>query len=148
MNLFQFAVASIVDANTGYGLVQGTGKTDYAAAERRGLEIRSKSIAALIAIFRQRIGDAISAYREAARQHRELARLTRLSDHLLADIGISRSDVIAAQLGQVELTQLQSQRRDSRQRQILKLAAARRVSRQPVDSDAVNEASYAGAKCA
>ena len=46
MKLFQFAVASIVDANTGNGLLHSGGRIDYTAAEHHGRAIRAKTVAA------------------------------------------------------------------------------------------------------
>ena len=49
MKLFEFAIASIVDVNTGHGLVGKNLSVDYASAIHRGREIRVKSVLALFA---------------------------------------------------------------------------------------------------
>ena len=99
MNYLQFAIASIVDANTGNGLVHGGSKIDYAAAASHGHEIRSKSIVALLGQVKLRLSSAIAAIRERQAQKRNVHRLAGLNDHILEDIGLSRGDVIALQLG-------------------------------------------------
>jgi uncharacterized protein YjiS (DUF1127 family) len=106
MNMFQFAIASIVDANTGNGLVYGNGKLDYAAFESHGRKIRTKSIVALFASIGSRVGEVIASYRATAKQRRDLRALTNLNDHLLDDIGLSRGDLHSVRMGAVTLDEL------------------------------------------
>lgn len=148
MKLLQFAVASIVDANTGHGQSQHDGKIDYAAAAQRGRTIRSKSVIALYRLIKAQLGSAISHYRERATQRRQLVALKQLDDRMLKDIGLSRGDVIAVELGQVTLEQLDAQRRKDYQNKLLDAAIAGRVGQQAVKLGAVNEAVYAEVKCA
>jgi hypothetical protein len=63
MKHLPFAIASIVNANTGFGLSHGGGKIDYRAAEQHARAIRAKSIIGLFAAIKQRIGIAVEAYR-------------------------------------------------------------------------------------
>lgn len=148
MSLIQFAVASIVDANTGYGLVDNRGRIDHAAAAQRGRTIRSRSIIALYSLIKDKLGNAFSNYRERAAQRRQLATLGQLDDHLLKDIGISRGDVFAVELGQLTLEQLDAQRRNDYQDELPGLATVNRIGQQSLQLDAVNEADYNEAKCA
>jgi uncharacterized protein YjiS (DUF1127 family) len=148
MKLLQFGVASIVDANTGNGLVHNEGRIDYAAAAQHGRTIRAKSIIALYSLFKDKLGNAFSSYRERALKQRQLADLVQLDDHLLKDIGLSRGDVFAVQLGQVTLEQLKAQRRSSSQDELPGLTTVDQIGQQSLHLEAVNEAVYNEAKCA
>jgi len=148
MKLLQFAVASVVDTNTGFGLSHNGGKIDYAAAAQHGRAIRSKSIIALYKQIKNQLGSAISSYRERARQRRQITTLVQLDDHLLKDIGLSRGDVYAVELGQVTLQQLDAQRRNSNRNEILDLTTSLRIGQQGLQLDAVNEALYNESRCA
>jgi uncharacterized protein YjiS (DUF1127 family) len=148
MKLLQLAVASIVDANTGNGLAHNEGRIDYAAAAQHGRTIRAKSIIALYSLLKDKLGNVFLSYRERALKRRQLADLAQLDDHLLKDIGFSRGDVFAVQLGQVTLEQLKAQRRSVSQDELPNLTAIDRIGQQSLKLDAVNEAVYHAAKCA
>lgn len=148
MKLLQLAVASIVDANTGYGMAHSGGRIDYPAQVRHGRTIRARSIAALYGLVKEQLSKAISSYHELVKQRRQLALLGQLNDHLLRDIGLSRGDLIATELGQVTLQQLDAKRGNDKQNELSDLTSAARVDRQTLQLGAVNEAVYAEAKCA
>ena len=148
MKLLQIAVASIVDANTGYGLAHSGGSIDYSTQARNGRSIRAKSIMALYGLLKEQLSKSISSYHEHVKQRRQLALLGQLNDNLLSDIGLSRGDLIAAELGQVNLPQLDAERRNSKQNELPELTTADRVDQQTLQLNAVNEAIYAGTKCA
>ena len=148
MKLLQLAVASIVDANTGYGMAHSGGRIDYPAQIRHGRTIRARSIAALYSLVKEQLSKAISSYHEHVKQRRQLALLGQLNDHLLRDIGLSHGDLIAAELGQVTLQQLDAKRGNDKQNELSDLTTAARVDRQTLQLGAVNEAVYAEAKCA
>jgi uncharacterized protein YjiS (DUF1127 family) len=148
MKLLQIAVASIVDANTGYGLAHSGGSIDYPAQARHGRSIRAKSIVALYGLAKEQLHKAISRYHEHVKQRRQLALLGQLNDHLLRDIGLSRGDLIAAESGQVNLQQLDAKRRSGKQNELPDLTTADRVDPQTLQLSAINEAVYAEAKCA
>jgi hypothetical protein len=61
MNTLQFAVGSIVDANTGNGLVHYSSIRDNAALELHGRGIRAISIANLIAGIKTKLVAAINS---------------------------------------------------------------------------------------
>ena len=145
MKLLQFAVASLVDANTGHGLSHNGGRIDYTAAIQSERTIRAKSI---IGLIKDKLGNAISNYRERALNRRQLVALTQLDDHLLKDIGLSRGDVFAVELGQVTLEQLDAQRRNDYQDELPGLTTVDQIGQQSLQLDAVNEAVYNEAKCA
>jgi uncharacterized protein YjiS (DUF1127 family) len=148
MKLLQFGVASIVDANTGNGLVHNNGRIDYAAAAQHGRSIRAKSIIALYSLIKEKLGNSISSYRDRARRHRQLVDLAQLDEHLLKDIGLSRGDVIAVELGQITLEQLDAQRRNNFQNELPALTTVDKMGQQSLQLDAVNQAVYDEAKCA
>jgi uncharacterized protein YjiS (DUF1127 family) len=148
MKLLQIAVASIVDANTGYGLAHSGGRIDYSAHARNGRSIRAKSIMALYGLVKEQLSKSISSYQKHAKHRRQLAVLGQLNDHLLSDIGLSRGGLIAAELGQVNLQQLDAQRNNSKQNELSDLTTADRVDPQTLQLNAVNEAIYTEAKCA
>ena len=148
MKLLQIAVASIVDTNTGYGLAHSGGRIDYSAQARNGRSIRAKSIMALYGLVKEQLSNLISSYHEHVKQRRQLALLGQLNDHLLRDIGLSRGDLILAELGQVNLQQLDAKRLSGKQNELPDLTTANRVDPQTLQLSAINEAVYAEAKCA
>lgn len=148
MKLLQFAVASIVDANTGNGLVHGGGRIDYAAAEQRGRAIRANTVAALISLIRGQISNAISTYKERARQRRGLSELSRLDDRLLKDIGITRGDLVTVELGHTTLAELSPLHRTDKVTETLNLAVPNQTIESDQDIDAVNETYFVEQKCA
>lgn len=144
MKLFQFAVASIVDANTGNGLVHSGGRIDYAAAEDHGRAIRAKTVAALISSIKDQISNAISNFRERALQRRGLAQLSRLDDRLLRDVGLTRGDLVAVERGHTTLAELAPVRRTNKADKVV----MQTVPDQIQHTKAVNENYYVEAKCA
>ena len=148
MNYFHFAIASLVDANTGHGLVHNTDKIDYAAAASHGRQIRASSIVALPGQVKRRLSKAIASIRERHAQKRYLRRLAGLNDHILEDIGMSRGDVIALQLGQIDLRQLEVRRAKNRSASSLLPAAITGSVGNTIRRNAFNEAVFARAKCA
>ena len=148
MNYFHFAIASIVDANTGHGLLHKTGRTDYAAAAQHGRKIRAKSIVTLFGQVKNRLSTAIASIRDHRVQRSDLHHLARLNDHILEDIGISRGDVIAGQMGQIDLRQLEARRDKNRSATRLHPAVTTRSVGNTVRRNALNEAVFARAKCA
>ena len=148
MKLFQFAVASIVDANTGNGLVHSGGRIDYAAAEHRGRAIRANTVTTLISLIKAQISNAISTYKERARQRRGLSKLSRLDDRLLKDIGLTRGDLVSVELGHSTLAELSPLRRADNVAETLNLTVLNQKIEQDQDINAVNETYYVEQKCA
>jgi uncharacterized protein YjiS (DUF1127 family) len=139
MNMFQFAVASIVDVNTGNGLIHVSGPRDYAAAENHGRKIRSQSIIELFAQIKSAINGVFKRYQARLEQRRNLRNLLALNDHLLEDIGLHRGDLAAVQLGVISLDELKASHRSGDQAELKKLeyvAAPDRISRNLAASNA------------
>lgn len=148
MNHFHFAIASIVDANTGHGLLRNADKIDYAAAASHGREIRANSIVALLGQVKRQLSETLASFHERQAQKRNLHHLVKLNDHLLEDIGMSRGDVIALQAGQIDLPQLEARRIKNRESSPLLPAAITRSLGNRIRRNAFNEAVFARAKCA
>ncbi len=147
MRLFNFAIASIVDANTGY-LAGKKPFVELEAAGRHGRLIRSKSVHG----FFGALGTAIGGYAERLRKHtqdrRDLKQLLRMNDRMLQDIGLTRGDLIAVELGSVTLQQLYDERRSARQEYLVDLVPAQATAPVDVDGDAANQPDFDDKKIA
>ncbi len=143
MKLLQFAVASLVDANTGGNLARHVNSSDIAAAEREAHAIRSRSIIALGQSIGSAIKRALAVYRERREAKRALDELLSLSDHHLEDIGLHRGDLIAVKLGVTSLEALNA-RREAR-RELTNHASVTRIDERSV---AGNEADLVATRCA
>jgi len=99
MKLFEFAIASIVDANTGHGLEGKNLNVNYSAAIHAGHEIRAKSVLALFASIKHRIGQVISNYHVRAKNRRAINEISKLSARLLGDIGVERYELAPLRAG-------------------------------------------------
>ena len=148
MKHLPFAIASIVDANTGFGLSHGGGKIDHCAAEQHARAVRAKSIIGLFAAIKQRISIAVEAHKERAQARRDLLKTLNLSDHMLKDIGLTRGDLASVQYGVVTLQQLDAERMASRQVTDQHVITSIRVEKVNQAQEAVNQEFYAEEKCA
>ncbi len=148
MKLFEFAIASIVDANTGHGLVGKNLSVDYASEIHRGREIRSKSVLALFASIRHRIGQVISNYHVRANNRRASNVISNLSDRLLKDIGIERYELAQVRAGLITFEELDARRRPGQVDNVQALQSPVRVDKEVSKLGAVNQDSYAQARCA
>jgi uncharacterized protein YjiS (DUF1127 family) len=148
MKHLPFAIASIVNANTEFGLSYGDGKIDYRAAEQHARAIRTKSIIALFAAIKQRIGIAVEAYRVRVQARRDLQTLLNLSDRMLKDIGLTRGDLASVPCGAVIPKQLDAECKASRQVADQHVTASTRIEKVNQAQEAVNQELYAEAKCA
>ena len=146
MKHLPFAIASIVDANTGFGLSHGGGKVDYRAAEQHARAIRAKSIITLFAAIKQRIGIVVEAYKEKVQARRDLLTMLNLSDRMLEDIGLTRGDLASVQYGVVTLKQLEAERKALRPVTDQQVTTSIRVEKVNQAQEAVNQELYAEAK--
>jgi len=147
MKHFQLAIASIVDANTGYG-IDRSDRTDYRQEERHSHVIRSKSVHALLGAIAGMLRNAVANYRERARERRAIADLTAMNEHFLKDIGLTRGDIVAVRLGQTSLEELNADRRARLAVAPLDYVATGEVDTYARRADARNAADYAEVKCA
>jgi len=148
MKLFEFAIASIVDANTGHGLEGKNLSVDYASEIHRGREIRSKSVLALFASIKHRIGQVISNYHVRAHNRRSINVISNLSDRLLKDIGIERYEIAQVRAGLTTLKELYASRRSSQIDTVQVLHSSGLVDKEIRKLDAINQDSYAQARWA
>ena len=122
MNTISFAIASIVDANTGYTRHHTRGNVGYADAVPRANKFRFRSLLTSWGGLRNSIAAFVERYRKRAEQRRQLAELASLSDRLLRDIGLHRGDIHAVESGQVSLADLHRDRRQRSSRNLRSLA--------------------------
>jgi len=108
MKSLQFAIASIVDANTNYqhGATSNLLIRNYQASMLEGRKIRAKSLIAIFDSFRQRLAAAVARYRQHAEYRQQVNQVLNLSDRMLSDIGLERGDLASLRAGLVTLEQL------------------------------------------
>ncbi len=143
MKLLQFAVASLVDANTGGNFARHVSSIDTAAAEREAHAIRARSIIAVTRSIGASLKRSIAEYRERREAKRVLDSLLRLSDYHLEDIGLHRGDLIAVKLGATTLDALNAKR--EARRNVTGHASVSRVDERKV---AANDSELVAARCA
>lgn len=154
MNLLNFAVASIVDANTGSGInrqfVEHLGSKE-SAYEKAGREIRAKSVLDLLSKIKSAFNQYIKDSRAAARARRDTEAVSQLSDHTLKDIGLTFVDIQDLKSGQITLEALNARRdqyRDQADSKNRLPQISTRISTRVLDIDSANQAQYETAKCA
>ena len=154
MKLFNFAIASIVDANTGNGIsrqfIDQSGSKDSGHLQY-GREIRAKSVLGVLAKIKSAVKQFVDDSREAARARRNNEAISQLSEHILKDIGLTFVDIQDLKSGQITLEGLNARRdqdRDQGARSLRLLQSTKLVSSQVVDIDSANQAHFETAKCA
>lgn len=148
MKLLQFAVASIVDANTGQGLVHDVRNIHSADHISNGRTIRARSILDTLKLIKDQLAGSVSSLRAHIRSQGQLAVLARLDDHLLRDIGISREDIYAAQSGLISMEQFKAKRDKTNRYSGLEVVRDSQPDTKLLQSEAINEAVFSEAKCA
>jgi len=148
MKLFEFTIAPIVDANTGYGLESKNLSVNYSAAIHAGREIRAKSVLAWFASIKHRIGQVISNYHVRANNRRAINEISNLSDRLLRDIGIERYEIAQLRAGLITLEELDASRRSSQIDTVQVLHSSGLVDKEIRKLEAINQDSYAQARWA
>jgi len=148
MKLFEFTIAPIVDANTGYGLEGKNLSVDYSAASHTAHEIRAKTILAWFASIKHRIGQVISNYHVRANNRRAINEISNLSDRLLKDIGIERYELAQLRAGLTTLEELDASRRPGQVDNVQALQSSVRIDKEVRKLGAVNQDSYVLARCA
>lgn len=149
MRLLTYAIASIVDANTGYGLHGSRHFVDPRAAVQRAHRIRSNSVHALAGSIRAAIGARIEGLRARLQERRDLKQLIAMNDHLLRDIGLSRGDLIAVELGKKTLAEIYAERRAARGIDgTARPATSAATAAFGHTGEAANEEDYQAQKCA
>jgi len=148
MKLIQLGIASIVDANTGSVFPHTAGGIDYAAAETHAHSIRARSVSTYLRRIGENISSGLQAFYQRRKDQRGIERLNGLNNRLLEDIGLTREDVVAAQQGQIDLSQLQARRYRGSSSAVVPLRNVAGTHGKADKYSAINDASYARAKCA
>ncbi len=148
MKLFEFTIAPIVDANTGYGLEGKNLGVDYSAAIHAGREIRAKSVLPWFASIKHRIGQVISNHHVRANNRRAINEISNLSDRLLKDIGIERYELASVRAGLTTLEELDASRRPGQVDIVQALQSPVRIDKEVRKLGAENQDSYVLARCA
>jgi len=148
MRLFTLAIASIVDVSTGHGLAGSKHFIDPDTGRRRGLEIRPTSVHGVFAAIRSAIAGRIEVYRARVQERRDLRRLMAMNDRLLKDIGITRGDLMAVEMGATSLTELHAERQARRRGDDVGISSTVATTTLALSGTAANEQSYVEKKCA
>ena len=149
MNSIHYAIASIVDANTGYTLTRETSHApDYRLAQQHGREIRSKTIIALFAQMKSALTAGLDKMKQAAKNRRQTESILNLSPHLLKDIGLHREDVARLKDGLIDMENLESTRRQASSEAIRNCGRVTRLNAGTRRLKAANQTSLSQANCA
>jgi uncharacterized protein YjiS (DUF1127 family) len=150
MKLFNLAVASIVDANTGNGLnrqfIDQYG-SNYSTHEKQAHLIRSRSFLGVITNIQNSVRKYIEDSKTKARRHQATKDLLQLNSRLLKDIGLTRDDLHELNLGLTSLETLNARRNFSTDKAKLGQASGR-VSSNIRSIGSANQAQYETKKCA
>jgi uncharacterized protein YjiS (DUF1127 family) len=150
MKLFNLAVASIVDANTGNGLSRdfiNQFGSDHSAREQHAHEIRSRSFLDVIAKFKTSVQKYIEDSKAEARNRQAIKDLAQMDDRFLKDIGLSRDDLYDIDHGTTNLEALNARRDRSADTHKLRQASGK-VSTGVRSIESANQAPYETRKCA
>ncbi len=150
MKLFNLAVASIVDANTGNGLSRdfiNQFGSDHSAHEQHAHEIRSRSFLDVVAKIKTSVQKYIEDSKAEARNRQAIKDLAQMDDRFLKDIGLSRDDLYAIDQGSTNLETLNARR--NRYADTHKLSQPSvKVSTHVRSIGSANQALYETKKCA
>ncbi len=117
MSLFNLAIASIVDANTGNGINHNFIKQFASVTpeyEQRTREIRANSVMAVIGKIKASFKQYIEDSRARAQDRHGTEQVLQMSDHLLKDIGLTPADLHGLRSGQITLKKLSARRESNR----------------------------------
>ena len=147
MNLFTFAISSIVDTNTGY-LSANKQFVDVDKAASHAREIRAESGNGVFTAIRSAIASLLERRQQHLQERRGLNALLRMNDHMLGDIGLTRGDLVAVEMGSITLQDLQAERRPTRQDDIIDFEPAPATAPLEVEDEAANEPAFDDKKIA
>ena len=147
MKPFTFAIASIIDSHTGFGLPHET-RIDYERIDRDTRRHRaSRFINGLIQVrsFFNLLSYHLRKRRELNRSLRELG---ALNERMLDDIGFTRGDILAAQSGRLDRQELEQRRVENRGTKRIQFRETVTTGKNTSPREAFNDAVFARAKCA
>jgi len=155
MKLFNFAIASIVDANTGNGVSRrfveqfGSKNSSYV---QLGREIRAKSILGLVGKIKSALIQYIADSKAKAQERRSVEEISQLSASMLEDVGLTQNDADDLRLGLISLDSLSARRDQNRNQREVHLS---RLSQSPKQvnisgsgHESTNQENYELKKCA
>ena len=154
MKLINLGIASIVDANTGNGIIRqftgqsGSKDSDY---EKSAREIRAKFLLGVLAKIKSAFKQYLDESRAVARARRNTAEVSQLSEHILKDIGLTFVDIQDLKSGQITLEGLNARRSQYRDQvaSIIRLDhSLKQIGTRALDLESANQAQYEIAKCA
>ena len=148
MKTFQFAIASIVDTNTGQGLPKNTLDTDRVAANSRPRRSAFKTLVDYLVRIRSGITVARIVLQKRRKLKQGLRQLGELNDRMLEDIGLTRADIIAAAHGDIDRVQRQAQRVRNQDIKRIPTLNPSVIAGKPVQREALNDAVFAKTRCA
>lgn len=151
MKILQFAIASIVDANTGHGLDSKPASEqirDYRQTMQKGIEIRAKPLIAIFASIKKVLAASLTNYRVRVKQRADLEALLSLDEHMLRDIGINRGDLPLLKSGVMTLQQLATKRQVHRQAEFEVYYEGTRMDDKLLNLSAANQQRFSRDCCA
>ena len=96
MKLLNFAIASMVDANTGNGVNRGFGaqfQTNDSSYEQIGGKLRATSFVGIPGKIKSAFKLLIENYKTRASEIRDTKKISQMSSHMLNDIGLTFEDL-------------------------------------------------------
>ena len=148
MKAIQFAMESILDASTGYGLPHSSAGITSAAKAPHSRRSLARKMVNYLERLRSGIGVAVFVLRKRRELKRDLRELSSLNDRMLEDIGLTRGDILAAENGYLDREQLEQQRIHNRDKRRILPRKAISSSGRIAGRTALNDAVFARARCA
>ena len=147
MNIMSFAVASIVDANTGNGInrkfVDRFGP-DYTEHKEYTYRKRASSILALLAKIKSAVQGYIDRSIAAAQEQKSIKLLLQMNERMQKDIGLTSIDIEDLRSGIITLDALSARREQNLGQQSSGRARINNVQK----LECVKQESYELGKCA
>ena len=147
MKPFTFAIASIIDSHTGFGLPHET-RIDYERIDREARRYRASRFINGLIRLRSFFNLLSHHLRKRRALNRSLRELGALNDRMLDDIGFTRGDILAAQSGRIDRQDLERRRVENRGTQRIQFHKTVTTGKNTSPREAFNEAVFARAKCA
>jgi len=155
MKLINFAISSIVDANTGNGVSRrfaeqfGSKNSNY---EQFGREIRAKSILDLVGNIKSAFIQYIADSKAKAQEQRSVEEISQMSASMLKDVGLTQNDVGDLCRGLISLDSLSARRdqnRNQREAHLSRLSQPpKQVNISGSGHESANQENYELKKCA
>jgi len=154
MKLLNFAIASMVDANTGNGVNRDFGtqfQTKDSNYEQIGGKLHATSFASVPGEIKNTFKLLIENYKTRAREIRDTKKIAQLSSHMLNDIGLTFEDLQDLESGRITLHTLSRRRNQHHKAAItndLLCQTSNQVYSDVLNVESANQAQYQTTKCA